>query len=111
MAAKTLTDRHLQVLRLLADGGNNAAIGAVLHLSEQTIKSHLRVIFKTLDARDRAHAVAIGFRRGLITGAPIDVRQPVRASHVVTCASLRPNRCDCALGHHRQPNKIGARTP
>lgn len=111
MAEKTVTDRQVQILRLLGDGLSNDVIAETLHLTSNTVKSHLRRVFRTLGARDRAHAVAIGFRRGLITGAPIDVRQPVRASHVVTCASLRPNRCDCALGHHRQPSKIGARTP
>jgi hypothetical protein len=41
-------------------------IGVRLYLSEETVKSHVRHLLAKLQARSRAHAVAVGFRRGLI---------------------------------------------
>ncbi len=41
-------------------------IGHRLFLSEETVKSHVRHLLAKLQARSRAHAVAVGFRRGLI---------------------------------------------
>lgn len=62
----TLTEREAQVLRAMADGKSNAEIGRELYLSEDTVKTHARRIFRKLGARDRAHAVAAGFRAGLV---------------------------------------------
>jgi len=50
----------------MAEGLTNAEIGKVLFLSEETIKSHLRNLLAKLQARSRAHAVAVGFRFRLI---------------------------------------------
>lgn len=61
-----LTEREAQVLRAMADGKSNAEIGRELYLSEDTVKTHARRIFRKLGARDRAHAVAAGFRAGLV---------------------------------------------
>lgn len=63
----TLTERELQVLRAMADGKSNAEIGRELFVSEDTVKTHARRLFRKLGARDRAHAVAAGFRAGLVT--------------------------------------------
>ena len=41
--------------------------GRLLFLSEETVKSHVRHLLAKLQARSRAHAVAVGFRRGLLT--------------------------------------------
>src|SRR5205085_10087848 len=60
------TLRELEVLRLVADGLVNREIGVRLFLSEETVKSHVRHLLAKLQARSRAHAVAVGFRRGLI---------------------------------------------
>jgi DNA-binding NarL/FixJ family response regulator len=60
------TDRELEVLQLVADGYCNRDVGASLHLSEQTIKSHLRNLLEKFDARNRTHAAVIALRRGLI---------------------------------------------
>jgi DNA-binding NarL/FixJ family response regulator len=60
------TARETQVLQLISDGLVNREIGETLYLSEETVKSHVRHILAKLQARSRAHAVAIGFRRGLI---------------------------------------------
>ena len=61
-----LTERELQVLRGMADGKSNAEIGRELYVSEDTVKTHARRLFRKLSARDRAHAVAAAFRAGLV---------------------------------------------
>jgi DNA-binding NarL/FixJ family response regulator len=61
------TARETQVLQLISDGLVNREIGERLFLSEETVKSHVRHILAKLQARSRAHAVAVGFRRGLIS--------------------------------------------
>jgi DNA-binding NarL/FixJ family response regulator len=60
------TAREIEVLQLVADGLVNREIGQHLFLSEETVKSHVRHLLAKLQARSRAHAVAVGFRRGLI---------------------------------------------
>jgi len=60
------TARETQVLQLISGGLVNREIGEHLFLSEETVKSHVRHLLAKLQARSRAHAVAIGFRRGLI---------------------------------------------
>ncbi|MEE6263281.1 response regulator transcription factor [Plantactinospora sonchi] len=61
-----LTEREMQVLVGMADGKSNAEIGRELFVSEDTVKTHARRLFRKLGARDRAHAVAAGFRAGLV---------------------------------------------
>jgi DNA-binding NarL/FixJ family response regulator len=61
------TMRETEVLQLISDGLVNREIGERLFLSEETVKSHVRHLLAKLQARSRAHAVAVGFRRGLIT--------------------------------------------
>ena len=61
-----LTERELQVLNGMADGKSNAEIGRDLFVSEDTVKTHARRLFRKLGARDRAHAVASAFRAGLV---------------------------------------------
>jgi DNA-binding NarL/FixJ family response regulator len=65
-AAPDLTERELQVLTGMAGGKSNAQIGRDLYLSEDTIKTHARRLFRKLGVGDRAQAVAIGFRAGLV---------------------------------------------
>jgi len=60
------TLREIEVLQLVCDGLVNREIGERLFLSEETVKSHVRHLLAKLQARSRAHAVAVGFRRGLI---------------------------------------------
>jgi DNA-binding NarL/FixJ family response regulator len=64
--AAGLSEREMQVLNLIAHGFSNGAIASALHLSEDTIKTHCRRLFPKLGARDRAHAVALGYERGLL---------------------------------------------
>jgi len=61
-----LTERELEVLSGMSDGRSNAEIGRSLFLSEDTVKTHARRLFRKLGASDRAHAVAIAIRRGLV---------------------------------------------
>ena len=60
------TMREVEVLQLISDGLVNREIGQRLFLSEETVKSHVRHLLAKLQARSRAHAVAVGFRRGII---------------------------------------------
>jgi DNA-binding NarL/FixJ family response regulator len=60
------TMREVEVLQLISDGLVNREIGTRLFLSEETVKSHVRHLLAKLQARSRAHAVAVGFRRGII---------------------------------------------
>jgi DNA-binding NarL/FixJ family response regulator len=61
-----LTEREMQVLRGMSQGQSNGEIGRELFLSEDTVKTHARRLFRKLGARDRAQAVALGFRRGFV---------------------------------------------
>lgn len=61
-----LTERELQVLRGMGRGRSNSEIGKELYLSEDTVKTHARRLFRKLGAADRAQAVAMGFRWGLV---------------------------------------------
>jgi len=64
--AVELTKRELEVLAGMSHGRSNAQIGADLFLSEDTVKTHARRLFRKLGASDRAQAVAIGLRGGMI---------------------------------------------
>lgn len=61
-----LTDRELQVLRLVAEGYGNRQIAGVLHLAEGTVKNHLSAILVKLGARDRTNAVLRAIREGIL---------------------------------------------
>jgi DNA-binding CsgD family transcriptional regulator len=61
-----LEDHLVDTLKLIADGYSNAEIAAELWLSLDAVKSRVKRILRDLDARDRAHAVAIGWQRGLL---------------------------------------------
>ena len=62
-----LTDREKEILVLVSKGCSNTEIGDLLSLSPNTVKNHLKNLFESLGAADRAEAVAIGIRRGLIS--------------------------------------------
>jgi DNA-binding CsgD family transcriptional regulator len=61
-----LTAREREILQLAADGGTSQAIAAILVVSVGTVKTHFEHIYAKLGVRDRASAVAVGIRRGLI---------------------------------------------
>ena len=66
ISSEALTDRELDVLKLLAQGKTNKEIGATLFVSEFTIKGHLRSIFNKLNVLSRTEAVTAANRRGLV---------------------------------------------
>ena len=61
-----LSQRESQVLALLADGLSNRLIASELVLGEETVKTHLRNIYRKLEVRDRAQAVVIAIRQGIV---------------------------------------------
>ncbi len=65
-STQMLSDRELEVLRLMAQGHTNTAIGHRLHLSVNTVKTHVQHLLRKLDAPDRAAAVARAAARGLL---------------------------------------------
>jgi DNA-binding NarL/FixJ family response regulator len=67
VGASPLTDREVEVLRLIAEGDRNRDIGEHLGIAEDTVKVHVKRIMDKLGAKDRTQAVAIGIRRGVIT--------------------------------------------
>jgi DNA-binding NarL/FixJ family response regulator len=61
-----LTEREIEVLRLIGTGNSNKQIADQLSIGEATVKSHITNILSKLGANDRAHAVTIGLKRGII---------------------------------------------
>ena len=61
-----LTDREIDVLRLLADGCDTTEVATTLHYSERTVKNVVQDITRRHNLRNRTHAVAYALRQGLI---------------------------------------------
>ncbi len=61
-----LSDRELEVLQELTHGHSTKGVAERIHVSEETVKSYLKQVFRKLDVKDRTEAVAEGFRRGLV---------------------------------------------
>jgi two-component system NarL family response regulator len=66
MSSESVTDRELEVLALLARGKSNKEIGVGLHISEFTVKGHLRSIFTKLGVMSRTEAITAASKRGLV---------------------------------------------
>jgi DNA-binding NarL/FixJ family response regulator len=61
-----LTEREIEVLRAVAAGNANKMVAQQLHVSEETVKAHMKNILSKLGANDRTHAVTIALKRGII---------------------------------------------
>ena len=66
MGEESLTDRELQVLQLIREGNRNKQIADRLSIAEATVNFHIKNLVAKLGANDRAHAVSIAIRRGLL---------------------------------------------
>jgi DNA-binding CsgD family transcriptional regulator len=64
--AAILTEREVEVLRSVAAGHTNRQIAALMAISDETVKGHMKNISAKLGARHRAEAVALAYRRGVI---------------------------------------------
>lgn len=64
-----LTDREMEIVRLVASGCKNKEVGATLTISERTVKTHLTNIFQKLGVRDRVALVMYALRHGLTEAA------------------------------------------
>ena len=62
---RRITARERQVLALVADGYSTGEIAGALWITEDTVRTHIKRMMLRLDARTRAHLVAIAFREGL----------------------------------------------
>ena len=65
-ADEALSSREIEVLSLISGGNANKEIAARLSITEETVKGHMKSIFAKLGVHDRAHAVTIGVKRGII---------------------------------------------
>ena len=65
-ADDALTAREIEILREVAAGNANKIVADNLHISEETVKTHMRSILSKLGANDRTHAVTIALKRGII---------------------------------------------
>ena len=63
----TMTDRQMDILRLLAVGKTNRQIGSQLDIAENTVRVHLSAIFKNLGVKTRTEAVFVAVRNGMVT--------------------------------------------
>lgn len=66
VAADALSEREVEVLQCIARGAANKEVAIRLHISEETVKVHVKHILEKLAAIDRTHAVTIALSRGII---------------------------------------------
>ncbi len=66
MAGPSLSPREMEVLKLIAAGKSNKEIGALLFISEGTVKTHVLSIHDKLGVRDRTDAVVTAVKRGML---------------------------------------------
>ena len=61
-----LTEREIEILRLVAQGNSNKTVGDRLSITEETVKSHMKNVISKLRASGRTHAVQIAMQRGFL---------------------------------------------
>ncbi len=65
-----MSEREIEVLRLVAAGRSNKDVALALGVSDETIKAHLKSIFSKLEVSDRTAAVTVAARRGILDLSP-----------------------------------------
>ena len=71
------TSRQVEILELIVEEGlTNGEIAQRLFLGENTVKTHLRKLYELIGANDRAHAVALALRLGVVGDRPLKVPDP-----------------------------------
>ena len=88
LATRSLTDRQMEVLRLMMNGLPDKAIARALKRSVGTAKAHVKEILYRLDVSSRAEAVAVALRRGLILDEPLPI-----PPHAPGLKDARPGQC------------------
>jgi DNA-binding NarL/FixJ family response regulator len=73
-AFEELTERELEVFRLIARGLSNAEIGQQLYISDTTVKTHITHILQKLGLRDRVQAIVLAYQTGAFNGDARDER-------------------------------------
>lgn len=114
MITINIPERRRQILYGMSFGLINRNIGQHLGIGEDTIKTHAVRLFKQIGARDRGHAVRLGFELNLLEARPIQATanvvddQSMRSMrHVEVCWAAR--LCWCRvddLSHRNQPGGI-----
>lgn len=95
-ARQPLSRREYQVLQLISDGLENQAIAKSLFVSVETIRTHVKAILRKLHARDRAHAVAVAFRLGVLVahreppGTEVPVARTAQTAPTATTGGQPP---------------------
>jgi DNA-binding CsgD family transcriptional regulator len=84
--ARVLTRRQLEVLRLAANGNTSAEIGQRLFVTRDTVNGVLRYAYRALGVTDRAHAVAVALRLGLIGLDEIRLPEPLAPSRALAAS-------------------------
>jgi two-component system, NarL family, response regulator len=67
MSSPELSDRELDIIRLIVAGNNNHEISAVLHISESTVKFHISNLLSKLGVNDRTQAAIMALKRGIVS--------------------------------------------
>lgn len=71
-SGEALTEREIEVLKLLGTGKTNKQIGVQLNIAENTVKNHLKNILSKLHLENRVQAAAMAVRQGLVPKDPAD---------------------------------------
>lgn len=67
MSSPELSDRELDIIRLIVAGNNNHEISGVLHISESTVKFHISNLLSKLGVNDRTQAAIVALKRGIVS--------------------------------------------
>lgn len=99
-----LTRREQQVLAGITVGYNNVCIARELHISEDTVKTHVRRMFRKLGVSDRSHAVTVGFELNIVPfqmweNCALDIRLRVAS---LSARELQVLRCIAQGKSNRQ---------